>query len=983
MATKIQIRRDTAANWTSANPTLSSGELGYETDTDKVKVGDGTTAWTSLAYLIDPSSVVSNVVDDTTPQLGGNLDVNDNLILNATGPVKLQAGSADYVTIINSAGADRIRFSDVGGIAALGWYHQFGDSSSTSGLVNIMGSVSGFAGSGSLRIHDNDSSAHVELTVPATVSSNVTFTLPGADGTNGQVMVTDGSGNLSFATPAAGGISNLVEDTTPQLGGTLDSNGNDIEVNGGGRVRITGAGGLSVKDGTVNLIDLPSMGANAATLIAKDIVLGDAFGVSGSLDIRSYGGTTGSLTVDGDVTLNDIVYPSADGTNGQVLTTDGSGNLSFTTPSGGISNLVEDTTPQLGGNLDVNDNLILNATGPVKLQAGSADYVKIVNSSGDDKVRFSDQGGVQAFGTFHQFGDPSSGRGEVSIYGSTSGFFTGSGSLKIHDNDSSAYVELTVPTAVSVPITFTLPGADGTNGQVLTTDGSGNLSFADAAGAETTTTLTGDSVNQKLVFTDETGTPNDIDLSWAVDDTNLSRITSGSVDGSTGIATFSRDDASTFTVDFSALFDDTNLARINSGTLSGTTLTLIRTDFTGLDVDLSSLDSRYQPAGTYNTIIGTDTDINTSGSTIIDNIFVTDGVIQSMGTRTLTPADIGALSTSFANQEVNTNSNVTFGNLNINGTLNAVDDIYLANRIMHEGDTDTFMQFHAANEWRVYTGGAERLEVNNSSVTVQNDLIVNGGDITLGGTGRIQGIDTVSANTDAANKLYVDNAVAGAGGGISNVVEDTTPQLGGDLDIGGNYVGLANANMSAVDFGTGSILSLEMQGSPILDFFASPGPSSQSATLTADLEIRDTFNLQFETPNSIVERHSTRGVTELHTRYSSSPSSISVNVTTNGDTNINWISTNLTSNVTLNVNGITGAGNPSTSVNTVSILASCNVTDYIVNAINIDGNSATINWAGGSPPVPTVGGAYNLFTFTIIWDSSFPIPQVLGSHQGF
>lgn len=49
----------------------------------------------------------------------------------------------------------------------------------------------------------------------------------------------------------------------------------------------------------------------------------------------------------------------------------------------------------------------------------------------------------------------------------------------------------------------------------------------------------------------------------------------------------------------------------------------------------------YQPAGTYNTIIGTDSDINTSGSTIIDNIYVTDGVITSMGTRTLTAADLG------------------------------------------------------------------------------------------------------------------------------------------------------------------------------------------------------------------------------------------------------------------------------------------------------------------------------------------------------
>ena len=52
-------------------------------------------------------------------------------------------------------------------------------------------------------------------------------------------------------------------------------------------------------------------------------------------------------------------------------------------------------------------------------------------------------------------------------------------------------------------------------------------------------------------------------------------------------------------------------------------------------------DGVYQPAGTYNTVIGTDSDINTSGSTIIDNIYVTDGVITSMGTRTLTAADLG------------------------------------------------------------------------------------------------------------------------------------------------------------------------------------------------------------------------------------------------------------------------------------------------------------------------------------------------------
>ena len=50
MSTIIQFRRDTAANWTSNNPTLSAGEVGLETDTNAYKVGDGSTAWNSLTY---------------------------------------------------------------------------------------------------------------------------------------------------------------------------------------------------------------------------------------------------------------------------------------------------------------------------------------------------------------------------------------------------------------------------------------------------------------------------------------------------------------------------------------------------------------------------------------------------------------------------------------------------------------------------------------------------------------------------------------------------------------------------------------------------------------------------------------------------------------------------------------------------------------------------------------------------------------------
>ena len=50
MTSRLQQRRDTAANWTSNNPTLAAGEIGYETDTARFKIGNGTTAWISLAY---------------------------------------------------------------------------------------------------------------------------------------------------------------------------------------------------------------------------------------------------------------------------------------------------------------------------------------------------------------------------------------------------------------------------------------------------------------------------------------------------------------------------------------------------------------------------------------------------------------------------------------------------------------------------------------------------------------------------------------------------------------------------------------------------------------------------------------------------------------------------------------------------------------------------------------------------------------------
>jgi hypothetical protein len=65
----LRHRRDTAANWTSNNPVLEAGQIGYETDTLRFKFGNGSTAWNSLAYgvgaLVDGDVTYAKIQDTT------------------------------------------------------------------------------------------------------------------------------------------------------------------------------------------------------------------------------------------------------------------------------------------------------------------------------------------------------------------------------------------------------------------------------------------------------------------------------------------------------------------------------------------------------------------------------------------------------------------------------------------------------------------------------------------------------------------------------------------------------------------------------------------------------------------------------------------------------------------------------------------------------------------------------------------------------
>ena len=105
MATRMLQRRGTATQWANANPTLGSGEIGFETDTGQFKIGDNSTAWDDLPYF-------KNIED-----LGGNLD--DYILLEqkgaANGVATLDGSNLIPLAQISNSIA---RTTDVGNLVA-------------------------------------------------------------------------------------------------------------------------------------------------------------------------------------------------------------------------------------------------------------------------------------------------------------------------------------------------------------------------------------------------------------------------------------------------------------------------------------------------------------------------------------------------------------------------------------------------------------------------------------------------------------------------------------------------------------------------------------------------------------------------------------------------------------------------------------------------------------------------------------------------
>lgn len=231
MAVQIQYRKDTAANWTSSNPTLLSGEMGYETDTNRIKVGDGTTAWTSLAYLAVGGSVGSGF---------------QNMVVQTSGsaaswslPTTLQSPSAKWkVTIVGGGaqgGGTNITAGQVGGGGGSGGlvvvYLTFVAGQTT--MTYTVGTAGSGAGTNATGTSGNNSSI---------VYNAVTYTANG--GTGGTASGAGGAGGT-----ASGGTLNIAGGTGDN-GGTMAATSN-YQGNGGntplgygygGRMPVTAAG---------------------------------------------------------------------------------------------------------------------------------------------------------------------------------------------------------------------------------------------------------------------------------------------------------------------------------------------------------------------------------------------------------------------------------------------------------------------------------------------------------------------------------------------------------------------------------------------------------------------------------------------------------------------------------------------------------------------------------------------------------------------
>ena len=182
--------------------------------------------------------------------------------------------------------------------------------------------------------------------------------------TGGQVLQFNSSGQLINTTISTGGLTGLVDDTSPQLGGQLDANGHEIDM-GANIISDTNVGQWNTAYGWGDhsvagyLTSVPAQ--SFASLTGKPTTI-SGYGITDAFDgafsslsskpttLSGYGITDAQATLVSGTNIKSI--------NGTTLL--GSGDITIST--GGLSNVVEDTTPQLGGDLDTQTNALTGTT---------------------------------------------------------------------------------------------------------------------------------------------------------------------------------------------------------------------------------------------------------------------------------------------------------------------------------------------------------------------------------------------------------------------------------------------------------------------------------------------------------------------------------------------------------------------------------------------------------------------------------------------
>ncbi len=151
---RVRLRRDTAANWTTANPTLLLGEMGIETDTRKYKVGDGSTAWNSLSYYIDGVAVRGQASKMTS----GTISIAAAGTYQSTGLTATFDTATDYLTTLgttntfaikNVCGATKLFMVQASMDASAGNNHTLGIALAKNGSVVSQSECRAFTGSNS------------------------------------------------------------------------------------------------------------------------------------------------------------------------------------------------------------------------------------------------------------------------------------------------------------------------------------------------------------------------------------------------------------------------------------------------------------------------------------------------------------------------------------------------------------------------------------------------------------------------------------------------------------------------------------------------------------------------------------------------------------------------------------------------------------------------------------------------------------------